>query len=115
VPSDPTLANIESLDDRLQPFAFYFVRMARAHGIPLVIISGRREVAIADRYGQVAANSAHLQGLAFDVQVLGYRVDDLPWAWWLSMGEFWEALGGRWGGRFTMPDVNHFDTGPIYA
>jgi len=105
---------INSLDERLQPYASYFVQIARYYDIPLVIISGRRERPIADRYGNVAANSAHLRGLGFDVQVVGLAVDDLPWAWWLALGEFWEGLGGRWGGRFLLPDVNHFDAGPVW-
>ncbi len=26
----------------------------------------------------------------------------------LPLGEFWESLGGAWGGRFKNPDGNHY-------
>ena len=30
---------------------------------------------------------------------------------WAFLGTRWEAMGGRWGGRFDPPDWNHFDLG----
>jgi len=27
---------------------------------------------------------------------------------YLPLGEYWESLGGSWGGRFSKPDGNHF-------
>ena len=27
------------------------------------------------------------------------------------LGEFWESLGGTWGGRFKQPDGNHYSLG----
>lgn len=27
------------------------------------------------------------------------------------LGEFWESLGGTWGGRFSKPDGNHYSWG----
>jgi len=29
----------------------------------------------------------------------------------LPLGEFWESIGGTWGGRFTNPDGNHYSFG----
>lgn len=29
----------------------------------------------------------------------------------LPLGEFWESLGGTWGGRFKKPDGNHYSYG----
>ena len=28
-----------------------------------------------------------------------------------DLGEFWESLGGTWGGRFKHPDGNHYSLG----
>jgi len=27
----------------------------------------------------------------------------------LPLGEFWESIGGTWGGRFSKPDGNHYE------
>ncbi len=29
----------------------------------------------------------------------------------LELGEFWESIGGTWGGRFSHPDGNHYSYG----
>lgn len=84
------------------------VNAARDAGVPLIIISGRRSTAHNERVGGAPA-SWHLQGLAFDVQVQGYRVADIPEWWWSELGAVGESLGLRWGGRFASPDLNHFD------
>ena len=58
-------------------------------------------------------NSNHLSGLAIDLQWMdsGQPVNDSPL--YLKMGEYWESIGGRWGGRWQMPngdwDVYHFE------
>lgn len=108
--SDATAVYLRSLDSGLRPYAEAMVMSARAVGVPLVIISGRRSVE-ANREVGGAPTSRHLQGLAFDVAVEGYSRDSIPWWWWQILGEWWEGLGGRWGGRFNPPDVNHFDVG----
>jgi hypothetical protein len=108
--SDETSLHWGSLDSALQPYAAYFVNAVRAAGVPLVIISGRRSAATNQAVGG-AERSLHLYGFAFDVQVVGYRREDIPLNWWYALGSFWEAMGGRWGGRFDPPDVNHFDAG----
>jgi len=28
---------------------------------------------------------------------------------WGILGDIWEDMGGRWGGNFRTPDLNHFD------
>jgi hypothetical protein len=28
-----------------------------------------------------------------------------------TLGEFWESIGGTWGGRFKSPDGNHYSYG----
>jgi len=59
-------------------------------------------------------NSMHLSGLAVDFII--YK-DGQPQngdcAIYTFMGEYWEASGGRWGGRWKVPsgewDVYHFE------
>lgn len=58
--------------------------------------------------GSGISNSLHTQRLAIDIQLFlagnylnksdSYRL----------LGEYWESLGGSWGGRFTRQDGNHF-------
>lgn len=107
---DETAVHLRGLAPDLQPYAVYFINAARAAGVPLVIISGRRSAAVNREVGG-AERSLHLYGYAFDVQVLGYRREQVPLWWWRAAGEFWERMGGRWGGRFSTVDVNHFDAG----
>lgn len=49
-------------------------------------------------------NSKHLSGLAVDIAFLEDIQDDgkinFAKEKYRSLGEFWESLGGRWGGRF---------------
>jgi len=111
---DDTLENLQSLDPRIAPFAWQFVAGWRRQGVPVLVISGRR-----DFYRNVevggASHSLHLDGLAFDVSIYwnGQHLprDWIPFAWWEQLARPWEQLGGRWGGRFHTQDVNHFDVG----
>jgi uncharacterized protein YcbK (DUF882 family) len=110
--ADSTLANVRSLRPFLQPYAVALVNSLRADGIPLIVISGRRNANVNAEVGG-DERSLHLYGLAFDLQVEGFRRDELHPFFWQTLGEWWEALGGRWGGRFSPADVNHFDTGLV--
>jgi peptidoglycan L-alanyl-D-glutamate endopeptidase CwlK len=87
----------------------------RGFGIPLVVISGRRsalEQSALIRQGRTTATrSRHLTGQAVDLQWQGFRVAQVPQAWWQWFGLVAEAVGLRWGGRFRSPDLNHFDVG----
>lgn len=55
-----------------------------------------------------ADTSLHRSRLAIDVNLF------IDGQWQQSseayemLGEFWEMLGGSWGGRFSSPDGNHF-------
>lgn len=59
--------------------------------------------------GSGISNSLHTQRLAVDFNLFingeyKTRTED-----YRVLGEFWESLGGSWGGRFkTNPDGNHF-------
>ena len=107
---DQSEALIATLDAEFQPYVIYFVSAARRAGIPLMVISGRRN-APGNREVGGAERSLHLYGYAFDTQVQNRMRDQVPLQWWIALGRFWESMGGRWGGRFNPPDVNHFDAG----
>lgn len=106
---DPTVEKISGLLPDVQLRAYWFVRTLREQGIPIMIISGLRSADYNEQIGG-APNSLHLQGRAFDVQVSGFTREQIPNYWWQALGNFGESyLGLRWGGRFSTPDVNHFD------
>ena len=58
--------------------------------------------------GKGIANSLHCQRLAVDFNLFIngiYQTDTAAY----KLGEYWESLGGAWGGRFkSRPDGNHF-------
>ena len=89
-------------------------------GVRLVIISGfrdpARQTALRRQWDagcrsacgiavRPAERSAHSDRIAFDVTA---TVPPTP-AQWVRIGEIGEALGLRWGGRFSTPDRPHFD------
>lgn len=55
--------------------------------------------------------SRHLDGLAFDVDVVGMNRDDVPTWFWQIVGPWVETnLGMRWGGRWrSLRDYGHFE------
>lgn len=58
--------------------------------------------------GKGIANSLHTQRLAVDFNLFvngQYQTDSVAYR---QLGEFWESIGGSWGGRFSKPDGNHF-------
>lgn len=103
---DPTLAELEGLQPDVLEAAIYLINAYRAAGYPAIITSGRRTVAHNLLVGGVAG-SRHLTGRAIDVGFLG--VSPAPLIWLEPGGLLWEAMGGRWGGRFSVPDPIHFD------
>ncbi len=94
-----------------------FVRMVaalidRAHELGFELTFGdayrdpRSHGAMGTRKAYGEASSAHKQRLAIDLNLfrngrfLTATVDHLP------LGEYWESMGGTWGGRFS--DGNHY-------
>lgn len=65
----------------------------------------------------IATQSRHLPcpALAVDLRVGNAPASFTPIELWTALGLAWERLGGRWGGRFTPPDQNHFDVDPFIA
>jgi hypothetical protein len=51
--------------------------------------------------------SWHVHGRAFDLTAPGMTCDNIR-----PLGEFWESIGGKWGGRFG--DCVHFEWHPGY-
>ena len=71
-------------------------RDPRAHG------------AVGVKQGYSSANSLHKERLAIDFNLFRNgkyltRTEDHR-----LLGEYWESLGGTWGGRFSNPDGNHY-------
>lgn len=59
--------------------------------------------------GAGISNSLHTIRLAVDLNLFKDGIYQSETAAYLSLGEFWESIGGSWGGRFkTRPDGNHF-------
>jgi len=109
---DNSMVFVNTLQPFLRPYVIALVNGIRAEGIPLQVISARRNANVNQEVGG-AERSLHLYGLAFDLQVEGYRREEVHPYFWQYLGEWWESVGGRWGGRFSAPDVNHFDTGVV--
>src|SRR5471032_1737149 len=58
--------------------------------------------------GAGISNSLHTQRLAVDFNLFIGGVYQTDSKAFLPLGEYWESLGGSWGGRFKKPDGNHF-------
>ena len=58
--------------------------------------------------GAGIANSLHTKRLAVDFNLFVNGVYQTDSAKYLPLGEYWESIGGSWGGRFKKPDGNHF-------
>ncbi|HHR6455461.1 TPA: M15 family metallopeptidase [Providencia alcalifaciens] len=59
--------------------------------------------------GSGISNSLHTQRLAIDFNLFKDGKYLTATSDYKELGEYWESLGGSWGGRFkTRPDGNHF-------
>lgn len=84
----------------------------------LRIISGYRSRALVSAFNPLetaAKKSRHrrLPSLAADLRVGDVPATATPLEVWTFLGLQWERMGGRWGGRFSSPDPNHFDIDPL--
>jgi len=92
----------------------HFDRAFRPTGFPfpdIWIISGSRSPEHNREVGG-APDSRHLRcpAEAVDLRIGNIQgLDSLQV--WQMLGGWWELNGGRWGGRFSTPDPNHFDLG----
>lgn len=60
-------------------------------------------------------NSKHYEGLAADLNLYIYNDTKHYWKYQTTteshtkIGEEWERMGHKWGGRFPKPDGNHYE------
>jgi len=113
------LANRWRLDPTLAGMVVGLEAWAQARladeGLPwpgLFIISGYRSQQRQAVVNPSSPNSLHTHcpALAVDLRigsVAGAGAEQI-WQW---LGARWKLLGGRWGGDFSSPDLNHFDLG----
>ncbi|MIL24655.1 M15 family peptidase [Salmonella enterica] len=87
------------------------ILFADQHGLRLTFGEAYRtpeQAALNAKKGSGIKNSLHTQRLAVDFNLFingQYKTDSRDY---LLLGEYWESLGGAWGGRFSKPDGNHF-------
>lgn len=87
------------------------ILFADQHGFRLTFGEAYRtpeQAALNAKRGNGIKNSLHTQRLAVDFNLFingEYKTDSRDY---LPLGEYWESLGGTWGGRFSKPDGNHF-------
>ncbi|EAB5655705.1 M15 family peptidase [Salmonella enterica subsp. enterica serovar Oranienburg] len=87
------------------------ILFADQHGLRLTFGEAYRtpeQAALNAKKGSGIKNSLHTQRLAVDFNLFingQYKTDSRDY---LPLGEYWESLGGAWGGRFSKPDGNHF-------
>lgn len=87
------------------------INFAEQRGLRLTFGEAYRtpeQAALNARKGSGIRNSLHTQRLAVDFNLFvngQYKTDSRDY---LPLGEYWESIGGTWGGRFSKPDGNHF-------
>lgn len=54
------------------------------------------------------SNSLHTKRLAVDFNLFYSGIYLTKTEQYKELGEYWESIGGTWGGRFSKPDGNHF-------
>lgn len=109
---DPTLAqDLVLLDVRAK--ATMATQGVRWEG--LFIISGYRTPSVQASLNPSAPRSLHTYcpSLAADLRVANQPATQTPVETWFFLGDIWEGMGHRWGGRFAAPDLNHFDLGDV--
>jgi len=79
----------------------------------LFIISGHRTGEMQAEVGPDSPASLHTRcpSLAVDLRVGNVQASVTGDAIWDWLGARWALMGGRWGGRFSKRDENHFDLG----
>lgn len=112
--TDKTSYHIQQFKPRPAAIALKLINDLRAEGIPAYISSGVRTVAeqreLVRKGASRTLQSKHLEGRAFDIDILGYGRDELPRWFWDLIGQYGESLGLKWGGRFKgFYDGAHFE------
>ena len=104
-----------TLSEKQQLFVYMIAQLisfAQEKGLRLTFGEAYRtpeQAKLNARTGKGISNSLHTQRLAVDFNLFvngqyKTRTED-----YLPLGEYWESLGGTWGGRFkSRPAGNHF-------
>jgi hypothetical protein len=115
---------LNDLSPRFRPLAFELLARCVEARIPVVIVDTLRtpeeHAANLAKGASWTKHSKHLDGDAIDVcpfaQYDAHGPDKLLWdagdPIWRTIGALGEALGLRWGGRWTIPDLGHFEYVP---
>jgi len=115
-----SLANRWTLDPRLAMDIVALDEWAAAelaaqgiHWNGLYILSGYRSPDLQLIVNPDAPRSLHTRcpSLAADLRVANQPATLTEIETWFWLGQRWEFMGHRWGGRFRPPDLNHFDMG----
>lgn len=71
------------------------------------------EITLGDAYAKTGhrKGSFHYKRLAQDLNLFKDGIYLRKTSDHLSLGEFWESIGGSWGGRFKGGDGNHYSFG----
>jgi len=81
----------------------------------LILYAGRLDYELT--FGDAAAKTGHKEGsfhykrLAIDLNLFKDGVYLSSTESHRKLGEYWESLGGTWGGRFTNKDGTHYSWG----
>ncbi len=112
---------LDDLSPRFLPLAMTLLARCVEAGLQVMIIDTLRTPAEhADNLARGVSwttHSKHLDGDAIDIcpyaQYDAHGADKLLWdagdPIWQKIGVIGEALGLRWGGRWTIPDLGHFE------
>lgn len=112
---------LNDLDPRFKPLAMELLARCVEAGLMVLVVDTLRtpaEHAENLRRGvSWTTRSKHLDGLAIDIcpyeSYLLAGPDKLRWdaadPVWLKLGKIGESLGLRWGGRWTVKDMGHFE------
>ena len=95
---------------RFLPMVAKLIEFAYSQGYELTEGDGYRDArvhgALGEKKGYGHPRSAHKQRLAIDLNLFKNGVYLTSTLHYKELGEYWESLGGSWGGRFE--DGNHF-------
>ena len=95
---------------KLPPMIARLITFAYYHGYELTFGDAYRDPRVHGALGEKVAyghkNSAHKQRLAVDLNLFKDGVYLTSTEDHRLLGEFWESIGGTWGGRFA--DGNHY-------
>lgn len=96
---------------RFAPMVASLILKAVALGYGVALGEAQRSPEEAQRLamlGKGAVNSLHCKRLAIDLMLYQGEVYLTKSEDYQRLGEWWESIGGAWGGRFKRADGNHF-------